>query len=482
MRKYGENILILALLIPLLFLNIRHSHDWGDDFAQYIHQAQNISAGISQNETGYIFNSGAFLGPQAYPVGFPLLLAPVVSAYGVDYAAMELYLSVFLVLACFIGFLLLRQFYTLPASLITTLIIAYNPVTIGFKTEILSDIPFMFLSMLALWLAMKKPNTIHAILTGLVLGFASQVRSVALVLLIAVLIHRVLKIRAQGGLALQKLTLPGLLLLSFLICYFSIQWIWPANSTYPQLLDPEHPYHTAINHLSSNNESLHKFFRDYEVKDYFFISCVAASCLTAFGLLGFCHSLSKEKASMFNLYTLGYLVVIITYKYGDTGLRFVFPLLFLIFYYAIRGLKLALSSWIQKPSRLSYLFGVLIFFTYYDNLAAMHEHRNDLLDGPCTPEAVAVFDFIKSTTSPASVIAFDKPRAMALYTSRAGFCPNQDIGGETLRNQLHTFHCNYVLTKENLTPQIRLDEIRHDSLHFKALYERGGFHLFRILP
>ena len=144
MKKIIENSVILILLIPLLVTNIKSSHDWGDDFAQYIHQAKNITEGVSQNETGYVFNADTFLGPKAYPVGFPLLLAPVIAYYGIDYEAINVYLSVFLVLSCLIGFLLLRKYFTAPTAIITTLVIAYNPVTLNFKTEILSDIPFYF--------------------------------------------------------------------------------------------------------------------------------------------------------------------------------------------------------------------------------------------------------------------------------------------------------------------------------------------------
>ncbi|MBS1636534.1 MAG: glycosyltransferase family 39 protein [Bacteroidetes bacterium] len=480
MRRYGEYILVLALLIPLLFLNTRNSHDWGDDFAQYIHQAQNISKGVSQNETGYVFNPGAFLGPQAYPPGFPLLLAPVVSAWGVDYAAMEVYLSAFLMLACFTGFLILRHFYSFSTAFITTLIIAYNPVTISFKTEILSDIPFMFFSMLALWLAMKKPHWLYAAGTGLILGFASQIRSIAVVLMLAVLLQQILTLKREDRLSFQSLRLPAILLVSFLLCYFGIQWIWPANSAYPQFFDTNTPYQTAVIHLSSHNESLHKFFRDYDVKDYFFINCIAASCLTAFGLLGFCRSLAVHKASLFNLYVLGYLIIIVSYKFGDTGLRFVFPLLFLIFFYAILGLKMAFSGWILKPSGLSFLFGFFILFSYYEPLANMHAQRHAIADGPCTPEATALFKFIQSQVPPSSVIAFDKPRALSLYTGRSGMCPDNTLVGERLLDQLHAFHCSYILTKENLSSASRISEIQADTLHYKSVYRKGGFELSKL--
>ena len=87
-------IVIAAILfLPLLFLGTRTSHDWGDDFAQYIHQAANIVKGIPQSETGFIYSQQNYIGPQAYPVGFPLLLAPVYALAGNNITAFTTFIS-----------------------------------------------------------------------------------------------------------------------------------------------------------------------------------------------------------------------------------------------------------------------------------------------------------------------------------------------------------------------------------------------------
>src|SRR5690349_7572200 len=70
-RRRGLAVLLAALLVLIgLFhaLTLRPGHDWGDDFAQYIHHAKNIALGIDYNQTGYIWNpSFPMLGPQTYP-------------------------------------------------------------------------------------------------------------------------------------------------------------------------------------------------------------------------------------------------------------------------------------------------------------------------------------------------------------------------------------------------------------------------------
>ena len=83
LSKLYPYFIVLMLSIPLLFINVKDSHDWGDDFAGYIHQAKNIVEGNSQFQTGYIINvEGPVLGPPTYPIGFPLLLSPVYYFFG----------------------------------------------------------------------------------------------------------------------------------------------------------------------------------------------------------------------------------------------------------------------------------------------------------------------------------------------------------------------------------------------------------------
>src|SRR5665213_140532 len=88
--------LLVVLLIPLFFINIRDSHDWGDDFAQYIQQAINSTKGIPQSESGYIYNREIDI--VARPVGFPLMLAPVYMVFGNSIKAFSVTITLFLFL------------------------------------------------------------------------------------------------------------------------------------------------------------------------------------------------------------------------------------------------------------------------------------------------------------------------------------------------------------------------------------------------
>ena len=101
MRRY----LPLLILVPLLFLSIPNAHDWGDDFAQYLMQGRNLVEGRAQTDNGLIFDSGSGqFAVQAYPVGFPLLIAPIIATYGLQIKPLLIFETFCLVALAFLCF------------------------------------------------------------------------------------------------------------------------------------------------------------------------------------------------------------------------------------------------------------------------------------------------------------------------------------------------------------------------------------------
>ncbi len=177
--------LLLAMLvfIPLLFLNIRSDHDWGDDFAQYLAQAENIAQGKPMAQTGYIYNPEyPSLGPKAYPPGFPLMIAPMVAKYGNQVTPYNHLISVILILTALFSVLLLYKKAGWPTAILLSALIYYNPYTLKLKAEIMADIPFALLFGVFLWLASEnwKKNTSQWIIAGIVAGLAITIKSIGI--------------------------------------------------------------------------------------------------------------------------------------------------------------------------------------------------------------------------------------------------------------------------------------------------------------
>src|SRR6266508_2245641 len=150
--------LVVALLCAVLIgafhlVTLREGHDWGDDFSMYIHHAENLANGLPYAETGYVYNPhNPSVGPRVHPPGFPVLLAPIVKVFGLDLRPMKA-----LVVACFVGSLvvlfgLFRQELS-PAYAVTLVVVTgLNPFFWEFKDHVLSDVPFLFFTLLSLYL------------------------------------------------------------------------------------------------------------------------------------------------------------------------------------------------------------------------------------------------------------------------------------------------------------------------------------------
>lgn len=482
MKKIVESSFVIILLLPLLFTNIKSSHDWGDDFAQYIHQAKNLISGVSQNETGYIFNDQlSIIGPKAYPVGFPILIAPVIYKFAINYTALNIYLSCYLLLSCFVGFLFLKKYFSIPTAIITTLIIAYNPTTLIFKTEILSDIPFWFFSTLILFLALQKPTATFAIFIGLLLGFSMHIRSVTFILLVSIVVNLVfylIRNKPERNVILKHIFL---LVSCYLLMYFSIKFLVPANSNYPKLFIDKDYFSTAINHFSYQLEEIHRFFRNYEIKDYYFILCLTASALITFAGIGFLYNLKKGINKLLTIYISLYIITLSVYAHGDNGVRMLFPLFFVIFYYAIVGLKKSFHAIELHVFFMPYIIGFFVLFSYTETWQRISEHEKDVYNGPETEFVKKMFSYIKNNIPVKAVVAFEKPRAFSLCTNRSSICLANEINESELLNQVNRYMVSYIATCESITSAGRIKLLEENKLLFRKIYDNGQCKIYQCL-
>jgi hypothetical protein len=479
-KKIGLPALVLILLLPLLFINIKKSHDWGDDFAQYIHQARNILIGEPQNNTGYIYNENYFIGPKAYPTGFPLIMAAFSRCGNDSLQGLNRLISLFWILGCFVGFLFLRKRFSFLTALITTLIIAYNPMMVQFKTSILSDLPFTFFSLLSLYLINKEEKLWLAILTGLLIAFTAHIRSIGLILVAVLILYKLLHTRKTSDLNPFKFLIISLS--SFLVLYFGLKLAFPCDTNYPELFTSEGVW-TNLNKQSSYNiDWLDNFLDSYEIKNYYYISVIASSALIAFGFIGLIKFWKTERTSPVFIYTLTYVLVLISFPYGDAGLRFLFPILPLIFLFAIEGMKIAFTALNMRGSRLAVLFGALVLFSYHEQIEKIIANTNTISEGPQKPSAQNMFEYIGRNLEAGQVVEFDKPRALALYTPIRSVAINPYQENLDIKKEIVKFDIAYILTNDIFTDQKIRDFTNSDTSYCKLMHKVEEFRLYKLNP
>jgi len=351
------------------------------------------------------------------------MLVPVYAMFGLSPLALKLpgllaYLAFLLVF-----FFLMKQRFALTESLLIVSLFAFNPRLLGFLDNIASDIPFLFLSMLAILLAdiytqtmQAKRRLMLAAQTSIAIFAAFFVRTQGLLLLGAVLLW-------QGRHFLQgRETRRQTMLEAFVtVVGFGVLWgvstlIFPGGQTSYLSLYSDF----SMNAFFGNMTSYSKLFGD-------FFSGLPGSIFVygVFAIFFFTGLVARWKEDLlFVLYIGLYLLVLWSWPEWQ-GYRFILPMLPFFVYFAFQGLRVVLGAlrgngrvWGQRISYVTLLlivggFAFISTSNTYGNLRAGRE-----INGPFDQYSIETYDFIKDNTPENSIIVFFKPRAMRLMTDR----------------------------------------------------------------
>lgn len=155
--RQTELSLLAALVLSSSTLGVallKDGHAWGDDFAAYLMQAQSLLDGTMDDfvrrNAFTIERSAPVPGPVTYPWGYPLLLAPALGLLGLDLFALKLLSVGFFALFLVALHALLRLHLSTVPALLVVACFAFNPTLLRAQDHVLSDVPFLFFSSLAL--------------------------------------------------------------------------------------------------------------------------------------------------------------------------------------------------------------------------------------------------------------------------------------------------------------------------------------------
>ncbi len=413
-------ILLLVLLLPLFFINVKNTHDWGDDFAQYLIQARNMLEHKPQTENGLVVNehTGQYM-VKAYPVGFPLLVAGTWKVFGYSIRNFELLITMCMIGFALCMFFLLKRFVSEWVAVVFTLAIFYNPVLLNFKKQVLSDIPFalFFISSILSATAQKK----RPLLTGILIGFATSIRGVGICLLIIPLSFLVRRERRSAIIVLVSSAAIFLLLNNIL---FST-----ASTNFFQYYKNAFSFSGIVNQISVNATYY------YEVLKYFFsqgegiwqkISNITKYFFVFSFIIGLLYSIITRRNQLLNAVTLVYIGVLLFYPYQAGGFRFLIPIIPLIILFSIIGFQNILKVrryWLIPV-------GLLLLIQNYDGFRWIVRTQHEIEDGPQKPAAMAAFGYIQNKLKPTDVVAFIKPRALTFYTSVRTATVAYDVNAE----------------------------------------------------
>jgi Dolichyl-phosphate-mannose-protein mannosyltransferase len=200
LRAHVPALILVAAVATACLLIQREGHDWGDDFALYVNQAQALADGnpgevVADNRFTLANSSWNTLSPEVYPWGWPLLMSPLVAIFGLDFTVIK-----WLATLCFAVFLLTfyrlveRRAGRLP-GLAAAALVGFGVPYVGSTDTVLSEMPYLAFvgaSLLLLdrsRLSRAVARTLRSqVVLGLMVAGAISIRREGLALVVALVV------------------------------------------------------------------------------------------------------------------------------------------------------------------------------------------------------------------------------------------------------------------------------------------------------
>jgi len=477
-RRAPAVLLLAAFLVLIgLFhaLTLRPGHDWGDDFAQYIHHAKNIALGIDYNRTGYLWNpSFPMLGPQTYPPVFPLILAPVYAVAGLDLTAMKLVVVLFFVAAILMTFLVFRGMLRGYELAVLLPLLGLNPYFWRLKDNVLSDLPFFFFVYLALFLFQRRPEpgrldaraVAHAVACGVVCYLAYGTRSLGAILIPSLLLTDWIRWR--------RITLASVVsTIVFAALAIAQAAVSHHDTSYTSILSLD-PRRIATNGWEYARY-LSGLWDNVWWKHADIVLTLLAAALAVAGIWG----RLRSGASVLEIFAVLYGLAILPWI--ATQGRYLVPLMPLYLAYAILALRSLSIRWPRFAGGASMVLLALACVGFASVYGSTSWRRPP--EGVGTHNARAMFAAVSRMTEPGAVVIFQKPRALALFTDRQA-SGVQDAPPPELLRYLRRLGAAYVLLGPDDRVFLHQEALRNLITafpdRFVAIYRNPEFALFRV--
>lgn len=484
--------LIIVISAALGYGGLTTGHNWGDDFASYIMQAQSIverSTGsfAAENRFTVGHSDEKWMCPVAYPWGTPLLLAPIYAAYGLDMVAFK---TVGVVLyALFLMSMAIFLWDKHPKTLLLLLIafFGFNPSMLRFLDQVLSDVPYLFFSSLSVFLighVVVEERSIcfrfvDRVMMGLAMAAATSTRPGGVLLVVVLTVTHVVKgleslaaRQRRGdlqsgwrGLVLDVVQevrrLGGVETLPYLVfggVMLSLRVAFPANEfgTVGGL---------SLTCILANLDGYARVMGDfYQGIGLGFLIYLATIPLALMGV--FQRYRSEYPAIIYVLLTVALYVL---YPVSQ-GLRYLIPVLPFYLHFTFAGISGCNDVFVAPCGRrvrslaIAVAVAVSVLFLLVSTWRVVVNVRNSrvCMSGPMSQSAREMWTYIRTNTPDNAVIACFKPRAARLFAGRRSLL---------LNGPDHLAECDYLCARVG----------RDDGLWSSVTAAPGGQGLLRVV-
>lgn len=480
-RDWFALFALLVFILTLWITTLREGHVWGDDFAHYIMQAENLARLESYVPKNYIVNPAtSYLGPQIYPPGVSVVLAPVIKVFGRDFRAMKIWLAIWFVAGLVFLYLLSLEFLLPGWSLLVVVFFGLNPVLFESRDSVTPEKPYYLLSFALLWLLMRAyrqtpkriPDVRIAPLIGLLLYFCYATRNLGVALFPVVGLFDLMKARRITRFGVISLAIgSGLAVLHTLLL--------GTASGYSEYFDWS-PGRVTVG-MTEAVMAARVFFTYPHSKPLTVVACLLVASAAIVGVL------QTRLLEPVKLYLLIY-GVIISAHYAHKNPYYLYPLVPFVGLYVICGIRRALE-WGPASRILIAVFGIVIVGAYGCGYAATT--RTPIREAIGDPDFNRMAASIRTLVGPNDVVMFMKPRLLAMVTERKSTAPSLPLEQEPDSNRIwrdgQRLGVTFLLTAEvpdflgltPVNPTLRRMVQEHQG-ELELAYEVGPYRLYRL--
>ena len=445
---------VVVCAIPLFFPTALVV-DWGSDWAFYVHQAKNIVLGIPQLDNGFISNEPCFyISGQAYPIGYPLLLSAVYAFFGQDIPAF-IYQQTFILflLGITLFFTFRKRMGNLPA-IFGVFFIVYSPYVIWFRNNMLSEFAYLlFQSLFVLIYLFGKRNKKWWLL-GILYGMAWIMKGGGVQLILSVFLFELFTltryIKSDSFFRLVELKVKLLIGIFFTGLLVNITFnkilfnTGDSTGIYMKIYQEKFSLGQSLLNIKYYlNEIYYSFFVYWQDA---WLGLFGGLLFLYFLIHGFKKLVGREKVILAVLAIQ--LLSIIAFPFQQ-GMRYALPLMPLIVYIMLKGLKTEFpKNKILKISTLVILGG----FVYSQVIGTKNFNKQVSESVTWTPfsyETALAWQYIKENTPQDAVFVTGFPRVLSLFTDRPAYNPCV-LNSEEIKKGITEKNASYVVLNKQI--------------------------------
>lgn len=483
--KFGYKVFFFSSVIIYFFIHIITLHDghhWGGDFAQYIIHARNILEGKA-------YTSGIYASPASgYPIGYPLLIAPVLKNFGQNFLLMKS-INIFFWLAFVLALFPISRYYLgHRMALLSSVYLLSSPYFFLFKQSIGSDIPFLFFNTCSLLLFSKytqarehprwPSNTTLLISGAFLMGLALLMRTAGIALFLTVIFYFfIIKRDLKGGLFVL---IAGAVTLGIMeLSSHSLGRYLTAKSVKP-------PMDMVFSILGNAPYSLTKileffFFAGNEAfRNFVFVVSKTAPVILFCAFFLALYRIKRKQFSILECFSLLYLLQVMAWPYKE-GIRLFLPVAGFLMLFVIQGLQF-LGSYLQKFNhkfsingflRIVLIAGIIgnsycIYKIFDYNNDVLHKRHNQQL-----------FAWVRTHIAANETYLFFKPRTLALLTGRTGYMTPQHPAKESdLYQSIYDREIEFVILHKGVDREW-IQKFRDDAFG-RQVWENDAYKVFSV--